>query len=848
MSSSPFEIFRRNLKPLMVLLTLLALFSFVVLPALDTYLRRGGGMNADPVAAEFDGVELTRGRVARTTQNHASIVRFLSELAGQTMEKGGMPQTPGFQYDEQNGQIRALGIDANPGEEATINTLRFYSEAKKAGFELDDTAVRNWLARFTDGTMTDGEVIALLMRSSGNQLGQQHLFEQLRMHLLADLYQRGSLVGLTNGQIPVVTPLGQWQNFLKTNQKATVDAYGVLVSEYYDQTNEKPSESEIKEVYEEGKNRINYPNDLSPAPKFRRPDSAGLEYVAADLNQFVEAEKAKLSEEQLKAEYERRLAGGDFQLPIDAVTEMESTEEAEAATKEAAVEPAETPESAAKTDSATTDSAKAEESVEEPADDAKPSDDDSSMKQVDDSAVRLVVFQQEDAAEKVVEKAAEAVTEEVKAKTKPDATPPAVKEPIPVQTADSEMKEEPTPEKKEEAPKSEPADEPADGTPVETKPAAGEPADSTPEEKDDAPKSETPAPEMKAEPTTGSSDGLDLDGLDLDDEPTPTKPQTFEEVRDQLATEMAAQPARQALDRAVTEATKRMRRYFSERAVHESNVSVGVQTAEDAPKPLDLKAMAKELGLKYGKSEELVNRVSAADTEPGSSFGLGQNFNRRGPPFNAMMFGAQMQDGSLLPPQALFSPLRTVDLEAGVSYISWKTEDVEAYVPELDEVRDEVIEVIRMREARTLAKAAAEKLAEDADGKTLADVIPDSKKDNLMTGVGPFPWLDQVGFMQTVPASVPELDAVGGEFMQAVFKSETGTHAVAPNDAESVYYVVTPTEFQPSLEDLREQFRQPQQRFMAQLLGNDDAREIVRGFYESVDERTGFKLNLADNE
>lgn len=134
MSSSPFEIFRRNLKPLMVLLTILALFSFVVLPALDTYLRRGGGINSDPVAATFDGVELTRGRVARTTQNHASVVRFLGELAERTIAMGGMPQTPGFRYDEQNGQIQALGIDANPGEEATINTLRFYSEAKKAGF------------------------------------------------------------------------------------------------------------------------------------------------------------------------------------------------------------------------------------------------------------------------------------------------------------------------------------------------------------------------------------------------------------------------------------------------------------------------------------------------------------------------------------------------------------------------------------------------------------------------------------------------------------------------------------------------------------------------------------------
>jgi len=860
MSSSPFEIFRRNLKPLMVLLTLLALFSFVVLPALDSYLRQGGGINSDPVAAEYDGIELTRGRVARTTQNHAAVVRFLSELAQRTMEKGGMPQTPGFQYDEENGQIRSLGIDINPGEEATINTMRFYSEARKAGFELDDTAVKNWLARFTDGTMTDDEVIALLMRSTGNQLGQQHLYEQLRMHLLADLYQRGALVGLTNGQMPVVTPLGQWQNFLKTNQQATVDAYGVLVSEYLDQTNEKPSESEIKEVYEQGKNRINYPNDLSPEPKFQRPDSAKIEYVAADLNQFLEAEKAKLTEEQLRAEYQRRLAGGDFQLPGD--SQSENPQSGDSQSKDAKPEPTQPEET-------TEPEAPKSEATSEP---QESTEDESSMNAVD-SGVRLVAaFQDEEsggeAAKKDEKEAVEDAVEEVKPepnKSEPKGEPDKKAEPTKENPSGDEKKaaekkaaekkpadekstaeetesDQPAGEMKEKAPESE-TSEMKKSSKEETKPVEEEAKKKEPAAEN--PASEEPAGEMKSDDAPASGDALDLD-----DETAPAKPPTFEEVRDQIATDLATEPARQALDRAVTEATKRMRRYFSERAVHESNVSVGVQTEADAPEPLDLQAMAKELGLKYGQTEGLVNRVSAADTPPGTSFGLGQNFNRRGPPFAAMMFGAQMQDGSMIPPQALYSPMRTVDLEAGVSYVSWKTEDVPAYVPELDEVRDEVIQVIRMREARTLAKAAAETIAEEAaaEGKTLADVIPQEKKDNLMTGVGPFAWLEQVGFMQTVVANVPKLDAVGEQFMREVFTSEVGSFSVAANDPESVYYVVKPTEFQPEMATLQEQFRQPQQRFMAQLLGNDDARNIVRGFYESVDERTGFKLNLAENE
>ena len=196
---SPFEIFRRNLKPLMVLLTGLALFAFVVLPALDTYMRRGGGASAtDAELASFDGKPLRRSRVEYLTRNHQSTVRFLRELAEETIRRGGVPQTPGFVYDSQNRTIQSIGIDERPSELATVRTMQFANEAKKAGFELDDTAIASWLYSFTDqGTVPEGEMFAMLMQSTQNQMGKAHLYEQLRNQLLAELYQRGNISGLS---------------------------------------------------------------------------------------------------------------------------------------------------------------------------------------------------------------------------------------------------------------------------------------------------------------------------------------------------------------------------------------------------------------------------------------------------------------------------------------------------------------------------------------------------------------------------------------------------------------------------------------------------------------------------
>ncbi len=324
---SPFEIFRRNLKPMMVFLTALALFAFVALPAMDTYLRRGGGTGSDAQIAVFDGVPVTQNRVEYLTRNHRSTINFLRELAQEAIRRGGSPRTPGFVYDTQSGQIRSVGIDENPSFLGTVRTLQFASEANKAGFELDDTAIKSWLNQFTDGTMTDSEIVSLLMNNTRNQMGRFHLYEQLRNQLLAGLYQRGALAGvpLIAGQFPIMTPAEQWANFLKLNQQATIDSYGILVNDYIDQTNSSPSEPEIEAVYQEGIER--FPSDQSPEPGFRKRKTATFEYLVADMKTFTDREIEKISEEALKAEYERRLKGGDFQVPdLPDLTSEESTD------------------------------------------------------------------------------------------------------------------------------------------------------------------------------------------------------------------------------------------------------------------------------------------------------------------------------------------------------------------------------------------------------------------------------------------------------------------------------------------------------------------------------------------
>ncbi|TWU35291.1 hypothetical protein Q31b_53870 [Novipirellula aureliae] len=855
MNNSPFEIFRRNLKPLMVVLIGLAMFSFVVLPALQTYLQRNQGAGDQVMVATFDGKSFSESRVAYLTRNHGSTVRFLRELAEETIRRGGMPKTPGFRYDAENKQVTSLGISETPDDRLSVRTLQFAAEAKKAGLELDDAAIGSWLASFTDGMLSDGEIDAYLMESTQNRMGRIHLYEQLRTHLLADLYQRAGFATVAMGQMPIMTPAEQWQSFLKLNQEATVNVYPILVRDYLDETDDSPTESEIKKVYDEGKDRDS--SEQSPEPGFHRRYSAEFEYLAADIQEFIDEEAAKFSEEELRAEYERRLKGGDFQLP-----------EAEAAADAAMSDDLETEEPATE-EPATEDPSVEESAVEE-----------SSVEEsvVEESVVEEPVMEESSVEESVVEEPAV----EEPAMEESSVEEPAVEEPVVEEPAVEESAvEEPAVEESavEEPAVEEPAEEDqsrmdrfssSNGVrlvAMQDEEATDNPAEEAEAEQPNTDQPEAGADELEAETDTEAEmDTAETEVVAETDDTAETedvtetedaaeteteqpKTESFEDVRDQIANSLAVPKALKRMETSVMELDSKMRRYFNEKAIYDSNASIG--QAGDAPEPLDLKAIGEELGFRYEKIGPY-NTISIAEHPISNSLDVGSQEMemQRGPSFATIMFGGVTRTGQQIPMQELYSPLRTVDDQGGKIFVSWKINETEAYTPKLEEVREEVIAFIRLREARKLAVAAAEKISNDAnaEGKSLIDVLPEDKQDQVLTDLGPFSWMDSFGFQGASIGNVPELDSVGEAFMKTVFNTEIGKTGVALNQPERVVFVVEPTAFQPDIEALKAQFKNPRDRIMAMFSGGGSANQIITGFFESIDERTGFTFTQTDEE
>lgn len=529
MATSPFELFRRNLKPLMIALTILAMLAFVVLPAVDSWMRTAGpaGQPTSTVAS-YDGGEFNRREVNRFTQNHYKTLVFLQTLANKTIELGGMPAVPGFNYNPQQQQVTQLGISSNPSTETAVTAMLYAKRAQELGLELDHAAVKIWLRQFVDEKLTDAEIAAILRSATDRSLGQYDMLEQLRIHLLGNAVQQTSVSGLFASNRDTVPPAEKYGLFLRLNQRASAVAYPVLVDDFLDQTDPNPPAEKIKEVYEAGKDL--YPDQERDTPGFRQRATAVIEVVSGDVEAIQKRLASELPEETIREEYEKQVASGAFRVPSQeaemgvpegdvpvnqpAKATGEGEAAAEAADKEMAAEAdpaneaeadAKKPEEAAKKPEEDAESGEPAESAEE----AKP---DMSAEPQKPEAEKPETEKPE--TEKPAEPADAAAESEV---AESEMNKPSDGDPAPAEEPESPAEKTETPAEKTESPAepkaeetpAEPKAEPQEGSAEETPPAEPKPsaADETPDgpaepatEKPEAPQEEAPQEEAPGEP------------------------------------------------------------------------------------------------------------------------------------------------------------------------------------------------------------------------------------------------------------------------------------------------------------------------------------------------------------
>lgn len=772
--SSPFSWFRRKQKVLLAVFGVLIMISFTVGGIITSYQQRhmgsGGG---NDVVVSWDGGEVTENELRMMRYGHSLAVRFLDRVVQETFARKGFPKAPGVTRD-QSGRIVNPGIPRSSQEEDVVRTVLMAQKAADMGMVVTDDAIFEFLDLLSDDKLRRSDY-GRLLQATDDQVSRATLFQQLRTELLAQNLKTIVRLGLV-----AMLPERAWDYFNRFNREISAEVFPIRVADYTSKVERTPTEAEIEQLYEEAKDR--YPDPYSPEPGFKRRKKIAFQYLKIDYNEFLEREKAAVSMEEVEKYYEENK--DDFK-----VLELPPTEDEKPETK-----PEVTPGEDGGSDvpDAKPGEADASGTQEKPSPDA--------TGEAPDAAKPEAAPKAKPPAESA---AAKKKTAEAPAKTEPptpdiDLVPPKnepakPEKPVPPKdartfgprdtlfvslsaepeskAAASATEAKPKPDKPAEAPGDGGAEKPKSKDDGTSKPSSPPP----PEKKGD--RDEAAAPIKDAPPSDGETAAKEK----------PVKYQTLEEAEDEIRTRIASPIAEEKKKKAFEAAERKVALYFDERIQWDAMVRAGQEAKE--PPPLDHEALAEQLNITAGETP-MVDEIEIVDFELGKSY-----FFQGGQTITFPQI-AYAENIPLFKPYSILSSIRDVEfLYWKIEEEDWKTDDgKDQSVPELEEIRDEVVDAWQRLEAVKLAKAEAKRLAEKSKGKESLKAALDKEQADAVVETGRFTWLT-VGAMP-MGMGVPRMSLVNGveapgtDFMEAVFALKQGDTGVAVNQPQTIVYVV----------------------------------------------------------
>ncbi len=268
------------------------------------------------------------------------------------------------------------------------------------------------------------------------------------------------------------------------------------------------------------------------------------------------------------------------------------------------------------------------------------------------------------------------------------------------------------------------------------------------------------------------------------------------EVADEIRSRIAAERAEERIQTAIDEVRSAAAAYSRELARYALDVKQDPQLPP--PSRPDFAALARRKGLVF-RTTKLISAVQARSLP-----GLGESA--------VSGLGAQQTFVDLAfadPP--LYQPETTQDMSRN-RYVFWLVAAEPARVPELTEIRAEVVRAWKLAQARDLARQHAARLADQARTakKTLAEFLKGKKYQAVQTDR--FTWMtfgSAGGFafgMTPVLSQVKGVDSPGHEFMRTVFGLDVGQIGVAMNQPQTVAYIIRLTSLEPSREVQRAEF------------------------------------------
>ncbi|MBM3964680.1 MAG: hypothetical protein FJ308_06380 [Planctomycetes bacterium] len=322
--ASPFSIFRKNQRLWMAGAVLIAILSFVVAPMLQSFSGYGAtaGRNRDAkaITASWAGGSITREQLDTELTQLAIANTFLRKLAVDVRDKGGFPQVPEVRPD-----FSVVGISQDTRDPSIIVQRKLLvAEANRLGIHFDDQSVKRFLQKFVDGKLSGDQIQKALREVSGGRMNLMDFNRLMREELTKNALLRVANVSerfeeRVNSQgLPTTVlapPSKNWQYFQRFNKTASIEAFPVFVKDFETQVTAKPSDRELRALFDKGKSltRIDVPIQTEPA--FMTPQMADFQFISCDVDKIINEEMAKIPENVLRSEYERRVKENQYRVP-----------------------------------------------------------------------------------------------------------------------------------------------------------------------------------------------------------------------------------------------------------------------------------------------------------------------------------------------------------------------------------------------------------------------------------------------------------------------------------------------------------------------------------------------------
>ena len=816
--ASPFSYFRKNQRLWMAAAVLIAILSFVVAPMLQSFTGRGsvsGRRDANAKAASWSGGSITQDQLDIELGELAVANTFLKKLAFDVREKGGFPKVPEVRPD-----FALVGITPDTRDPSSILERKILAaEANRMGIHFDDQSVKTFLQKFVDGKLSGEQIQKALREVSGgrmslvdfNRLMKEELAKNavLRLANGGQRYEeRANAQGLPTAVLS--PPSKNWQYFTRFKRRASVETYPVFVKDFEESIDGKPTDKELRELFDKGKEltRINQP--ILTEPAFMTPELADFEFIACDIEKIIDEEKTKITEELLRSEYERRAKEKVFDVPLTeeekkALQEKIEQEKKDQQAKEPA--PANLPPTLDNPDPP----APAAEPAPAPAAEPAPAP------------------AAEPAPAPAVEPAPAPAVEPAPAPA-PEPAPPPAANPQSSLTQNQPTRlvsfQDPAPQPPAEAPAPEPpaAEPPAAETPATVPQVTEVPATALPATA--LPATETPSAAPSAVPQAAPPEAPAV----------PMRTQSFEEVKEALARELAAGPAFRVLEQRVNEMRDLMEIYAANRRAWERAVAEKDSSMKE-PEMLNLQQIADKYGFQFG-------RTGLVDVRTASSLPIGRSRVSRGPrmqPFefpNLIRFAPNPLESDSL--GNLYMPLQSTALLT--RYLFWKVAHEASSTPSFETARESVTSVWKMQRAAEKAESKAKDIATKASASSLAESLGSDTERGLVVRPTPFSWFNPLMADFDIQLSnVENLKPLDNEFMEKVFAAEPGTTLVASDAAKEIYYVVKVLDFSPSEEDLMLSFSAAPNTGGVQNVSNMESSSLIRSWFSTVQKQLGFQ-------